>query len=149
MNRATPQMRYFAQRLIAHETKGNKSFEVKLPAAFLVFEKLRPHLANLMGSTGFRALLSRSLALASAEVPWLRAVHVKSDGSLEGLEKFEAQIDPDKFFEGRVVLLAALLGLLVSFIGEKLTLQLVRGVWPKLSLNDLDFSKGVENEKTK
>ena len=142
-------MRDFAERLIAHETKGNKSSEVKLPAAFLVFEKLRPQLANLMGSTGFRALLSRSLALASAEVPWLRAVHVKSDGSLEGLEKFEAQIDLDYFLEGRVVLLAALLGLLVAFIGEKLTVQLVRGVWPKLSLNDLDFSKGAKNEKTK
>lgn len=142
-------MRDFAERLIAHETKGNKSFEVKLPAAFLVFEKLRPHLANLMGSTGFRALLSRSLALASTEVPWLRAVHVKSDGSLEGLEKFESQVDLDNFFEGRVILLAALLGLLVAFIGEKLTVQLVRGVWPKLYLNDLDFSKGAKNEKTK
>lgn len=139
-------MRDFAERLIAHETKGNQSVGVKLPAAFLVFEKLRPHLANLMGSTGFRALLSRSLALANAEVPWLRTVHVKSDGSLEGLE---AQIDLDNFFEGRVILLATLLGLLVDFIGEKLTVQLVRGVWPKLYLNDLDFSKGAKNEKAK
>lgn len=142
-------MRDFAERLISHETKGNKPFEVKLPAAFLVVDKLRPHLSNLMGSSGFRALLSRSLALASAEVPWLRALHVKPDGSLEGLEKFETQIDPDKFLEGRVVLLAALLGLLVAFIGEKLTVQLVRGVWPKLSLNDLDFSKGAKSEKAK
>ena len=38
-------------------------------AVFLVCEKLRPHLAMLMGNAGFRALLSRALALAKAEVP--------------------------------------------------------------------------------
>ena len=102
-----------------------------------------------MGNAGFRALLSRALALANAEVPWLRAVQVKADGSLEGLEELHAQLDPDEIFEGRVVLLAQLLGLLVAFIGENLTLRLVREVWPKLSLNDLDFGKGGKNEKTK
>ena len=141
MSRATPQMRDFAERLIAYETKGHKSSETKPPVAMPVVEKLRPQLANLMGKAGFRALLSRSLALANTDVPWLRAVHVKSDGSFEGLDELEAQVGPDDFFEGRVVLLAQLLGLLVAFIGEKLTLHLVREVWPKLSLNDLDFSE--------
>ena len=142
-------MRHFAAHLIAYETSQNKSFETKTPAAFLVVEKLRPDLANLLGSAGFRALLSRSLALANAEVPWLRAVHVKSGGSLEGLDELEAQVGPDEFLEGRVVLLAQLLGLMVVFIGESLTLRLVRDVWPRLSLNDLDFDKGDNNGKAK
>ena len=141
MSRATPQMRGFAEHLIAYETRGHKSSETKPTVAMLVVEKLRPQLANLMGKAGFRALLSRSLALASTDIPWLRAVHVKSDGSFEGLDELEAQVGPDDFFEGRVVLLAQLLGLLVAFIGEKLTLHLVREVWPKLSLNDLYFSE--------
>src|SRR5664279_3639772 len=98
--------------------------------------------ATLMGNVGFRALLSRSLALTNAEVPWLRAVHVKADGSFEGLDELGAHVDLDEIFEGRVVLLAQLLGLLVAFIGEDLTLRLVREVWPKLSLNDLNFGKG-------
>ena len=102
-----------------------------------------------MGNGGFRALLSRALALANAEVPWLRAVQVKADGSLEGLEELHAQLDPDEFFEGRVVLLAQLLGLLVAFIGENLTLRLVREVWPKVPLDDLDFGNGGKNEKAK
>ena len=142
MSRATPQTRNFAERLIAYETRENKSSETKTPAACLVGEKLRPHLATLMGNVGFRALLSRALALANTDVPWLRAVHVKADGSLEGLDELEAQVDPDEIFEGCVVLLAQLLGLLVAFIGENLTLRMVREVWPKLSLNDLDFSRG-------
>jgi hypothetical protein len=140
-------MRDFAKRLVAYETGKNKSSETKTPAAFLVSEKLRLYLAKLMGNVGFRALLSRALALANAEVPWLRAVHVKADGSLEALEELQVQLDPDEFLEGSVVLLAQLLGLLVAFIGENLTLRLVREIWPKLSLNDLDFGKGAKYEK--
>ncbi len=85
MSRATPQMRNFAERLISFETDANKPAELKAPFDFQVSEKLRPHLALLMGVAGFRALLSRSLALAQEEVRWLRAVHVKWDGSWEGL----------------------------------------------------------------
>ena len=137
-------MRDFAERLIAYETTKNKSSETKTRAAFLVGEKLRPQLAALMGNVGFCALISRALALTSAEVPWLRALHVNADGSLEGLDELDAQIDPKEIFEGRVVLLAQLLGLLVAFIGETLTLRLVREVWPKLSVNDLDFGNGYK-----
>src|SRR5450759_2175334 len=149
MSRATLKTRDFAERLIAYETRENNSSETKTSAACLVGEKLRPHLATLMGTVGFRALLSRALALANAEVQWLRAVHVNADGSFEGLDKLGAQIDPDEIFERCVVLLAQLLGLLVAFIGEDLPLRLVREVWPKLSLNNLDFGKGDKNEKPK
>ena len=149
MSRATAKTRDFAERLIAYETRENKSSETKTSAACRIGEKLRPHLATLMGNVGFRALFLRALALANADVPCLRAVHVNADGSLEGLDELEAQVHPDEIFEGCVVLLAQLLGLLVAFIGENLTLRLVREVWPKLSLNDLDFGKGDKNEKTK
>lgn len=142
MSRATPQTRNFAKSLIAYETGENKFAEIKTSAACRVGEKLRPQLATLMGNVGFRALLSRALALANAEVAWLRAVHVRADGTLEGLDELEAQVHPDEIFEGCVVLLAQLLGLLVVLIGENLTLRLVRDTWPKLALNDLDFDKG-------
>ena len=128
-------MRDLAERLVAYETRGNDSSETKTPAAFFLIDKLRPQLATVMGNAGFRALLSRALALANAEIPWLRAVHVKADGSLEGLHELGERVDPDEIYEGRVVLLAQLLGLLVAFIGEELTLRLVREVWPKLSLD--------------
>ena len=146
MNRSTPEMRNFAKRLVAYGTLGNKSSGPKITAAFQACEELRPHLATLMGNAGFRALLSRSLVLASGEVPWLRALHVKSDGSLEGLDELEAQIDSEQNSEGGVVLLAQLLGLLTAFIGENLAVRLLREVWPKLSLNDLDSDNGAKNE---
>ena len=138
-------MRDFAERLIAYETRGNNPSETETSGPFLVGEKLRPQLAALMGNVGFRALISRALALSNAEIPWLRAVHVKADGSFEGLDELGAQVGPDEIFEGGVVLLAQLLGLLVTFIGELLTLRLVRDVWPKLSLNEVDL--GTRDKK--
>jgi hypothetical protein len=153
MSQATQQMHSFAKRVLACEPPGTKPPEAKTLEAFQVFDKLRPHLATLTGNGGFRALLSRALALANAEVSWLSAVHVRADGSLEGLEELHAQIDPADFFEGVVVLLAQLLGLLVAFIGEYLTVSLVRDVWPKVSLNDLDLNldsgNGVKYEVKK
>ena len=132
-------MRALSQRLIAYETRKNKFSETKTPAAFHVGEKLRPHLATFMGITGFRALLCRALSLGSTEVTWLRAVQVKADGSVEGLGEIEAQVGPKEMAEGGVVLVVQLLGLLVILIGENLTLRIVREVWPKLPLRDLDF----------
>jgi hypothetical protein len=142
-------MRDFAERLIAYETKGSKSSETKTAAVFLVGEKLRLHLTALMGNVGYRALLSRALALANAEVPWLQAVHVKANGSFGGLDELGPQVGPETIAEGSVVLLAQLLGLLVAFIGGSLTLRLVHEMWPKIPLNDLDFGNGEKNENPK
>jgi hypothetical protein len=139
MSRATPQMRDFAAHLIAYETRGNESSGTRNPAAFPVCEKLRPHLATLVGNIGVRSLFSRALAQAEGEVPSLRALQVKADGSLAGLDIIEAQTDPEELAKGCVVLVAQLLGLLVAFIGEKSVLRIVRDVWPKLALNDLNL----------
>src|SRR5688572_14076652 len=102
MNRAIPAMRKFAERLSVHEKPGNTKSPPP-PPAFHVLEKLRPHLTKLLGSGGFRSILSRSLVLAGAEIPWLRAVHVKADGSLEGLRQLEAHVDGEMIAEGQVV----------------------------------------------
>ena len=140
-------MRNYAKRLIELEAEGKKSCQNNFPEAIHVCGKLRPPLATLMGNGGFRALLSRSLALASAEVLWLRSVHVKPDGALGGLEEIHAQLSSDAMFVGRVALLAQLLGLLVAFIGENLTMRLVCEIWPEAPLNDLESVKGDKNEQ--
>jgi hypothetical protein len=151
MSRATPTIRDFAKTLVVYETGGNRNPGTKAPATFQACERLRPHLTTLMGDGGFRALLSRALALAKVEAPWLRAVQVKADGALEEMEGLQAHLDAGELFEGRVALLTQLLGLLVAFIGEDLTMRLVREVWPKVPLNDLDLNSGngVKHENTK
>ena len=134
----------FAKRLVDYETRGLLSSKTLSPVAFEVSDKLRPQLATLMGIGGFRALLARALLLAGEEVPWLLEVKVKSDATLEGLEELHARLKPNDFLKGQVYLLAQLLGLLVAFIGEILTLRLIHEAWPKFPLHDLDFSTGAK-----
>ena len=99
--------------------------------AFRVSEKLRVKLIKTTGVGGFSALVSRALALAGAEVPWLRTLQINSDGSLKGLHELEAKLDSRVVAEGQVVLLSQLLGLLVTFVGPALTLHLLQDIWPK------------------
>jgi hypothetical protein len=134
MNRATSKLRIYAESLIDYEMSQNASSKSKPTAAFVVIEKLSPHFGALMGAAGFRALLSRALVLANAEVAWLRELHIKADGSFDGLNELEAQANPEEISNGGIVLLARLLGLLVTFIGEDLTLLLLSNI------NDLQLS---------
>jgi hypothetical protein len=137
MTSAPARQRNLAERLIAHESSGDNASEPKPLGAFQAIDKLRPHLVTLQGNIGFRSLVSRSIAVAGEETRWLRAVHVKSDGSLSGLEELQAQVGPEQFYEGGVALLAQLLTLLFGLIGEDLTLQLAHEAWPDLPLNKL------------
>lgn len=131
-------MKDFARRLIVCEA-GGKSVRPKTSDTFEVCEKLRPTLAPLMGDGGFRALLSRALALAAAEVDWLGAVHVEPDGALGFVEESLAHLNANERAEGRLVFLAHVLGLLVAFIGENLTVRLMRETWPNARLNNLNL----------
>jgi hypothetical protein len=130
MSNASPQLRRFARRLVVYQASlRSKSSAGGRHATFQVIDELRPQVVNLMGMAGFRALLSRAIARSSEEVRWLRAVHVKADGSLGGFEEY-ASLGPGQFAEGKVVLLAQLLGMLVALIGVPLTLRLVFDIWP-------------------
>jgi hypothetical protein len=132
VNHATPKMRSLAKSLMAYEKSRNKPSAERYPPVLHVTEKLRPHLANLMGNGGFRALLSRALVLASAEVSWLRAVHVNARGNLEGVEALHAQFASAQFIEGEIGLLIELLGLLEALIGPALTSRLIEEIWPQI-----------------
>ena len=148
VTRATPEMQELAKRLIKLEVKANKSRETHISIPILVIEKLRPNLSNIMGNAGFRALLSRAIMLARTEFPWLRTVQVDTNGTLGGLDKLDANVSSEDFLDGSVGLLAQLLGLLVAFIGESLTLRMMDEIWPNASLTDLEFSRKGNYEKT-
>ena len=94
---------------------------VEMYAVSRVCDKLRRPFVTLAGVAGFRSLLARALTLAKRESPGLGAWEVKSDGSLQGLNGEAAQ--------SGAVLIAHLLGLMITFIGESLTLRLLHDVW--------------------
>jgi len=82
----------------------------------------------------------RSLALASPEIPWMRSINVSVDGSVDGFLPLVETLSSREVHDGRVELGAQLIGLLVAFIGEKLTLQLLSEVWPELADTNLNFT---------
>lgn len=147
MNRATPQLRSIARRLLDAEI--HNPVEAGSTAAFPAADKLRPHLAALMGSGGVGALFGRSLALARAELPWLKAATVNQAGRFEGLDALAAERPPHEYREGMTVLLAQTLGLLVAFIGPSLTSRLVGEVWPQIPFAERDFGKEDDREKAR
>src|ERR1039457_2434917 len=128
-----PEQGHLAPRLLTYEAVAGKNSEPAESAAFRVCERLRRPLITLAGVAGFRSLLSRALTLARAEAPSLSAVQVAADGSLKGLDELEPQIDIDKeqARDRGTILIAQLIGLLLTFIGEGLTLRLVQDVWPQ------------------
>jgi hypothetical protein len=128
MDTPSPAMRDLARRLLAASRSASDS-----PAqeVVLVNEKLRIALTTFAGADGFATLVRRALALASAEVPALRGATVSADGRLEGLEQL-ATHPGSVAAAAAVAITAQLLGLLVTFIGEPLTLRLVREAWPNL-----------------
>ena len=130
MDSSPQKLREFARRLLAYEAGSGEP--ARAQKTFQVFEKLRAPLIEVSGVGGFRSLLSRSLALASDDVPWLRALHIRTDGSLEGLNEVEGKLSAEEIALGEVALAVRFIGLLVVFIGPTLTLQLLHDTWPKM-----------------
>ncbi len=135
-NSINPKIWDVAQRLLSLESAAESRSNANTYTALIVSEKLRRRLSTLAGTAGFRSLLMRALTLAKREAQVLDGVQVKEDGSLEGLNGEEA--------EAGAVLIAHLVGLLETFIGESLTLRLLNDIWPDLSGVDMS-SEGEES----
>ena len=143
-----PESRHLAQRLLSYEAVAGKNSEPTEPAALRVCAKLRRPLITLAGVAGFRSLLARALTLARAEAPGLSVVQVAADGSLKGLDELDPQSDKQAR-DGGAILIAQLLGLLLTFIGEGLTLRLVQDVWPEAAFDGRVSEKERKLERTR
>ena len=133
-----PEIRDLARRLLSYEADASNTSEPVESTTLRVYQKLRQSLGELAGSAGFHSLASRALTMARSEIPSLSAVHVGTDGNLEGMSAIElsVKVEQDRVHEGGVILISCLLGLLLIFLGEALTLSLLRDAWPGAALDD-------------
>ncbi len=138
------EMRDWALHLLAYEATAGATSDQTESVTLRVYEKLRRRLIALAGAAGFQTLAKRALVLARLEVPGLDEVRVTADGSLQGLGEFDLQIGVDRkqADEAGAILIAGLLALLLIFLGEALTLNLVREVWPDAALADRNSGNG-------
>jgi hypothetical protein len=118
-------MRDLARSLVACEADATATSPHPEPATARVYESLRRQLGAPVGVDGFHALASRALALAKSESPRLRAVQIKANGDLHGLREVESETDPGEDGEVGIILIAQLLGLFLTFLGEATSLRLI------------------------
>jgi hypothetical protein len=117
--------RELARSLVASEADANTTSLHIEPATVRVYERLRRQLGSPVGVDGFQALASRALALAKSQSPRLSAVQVTANGGLQGLGEVESQTDSEEDGEAGIILIALLLGLFLTFLGEATTLRLI------------------------
>ncbi|HUZ95870.1 MAG TPA: hypothetical protein VMU57_13260 [Edaphobacter sp.] len=120
-------IRDWASRLIASEVDADPSSAQTEIATLRVYEKLRRQLCAPVGVDGFQALASRALSLAKSQSPRLSAVQVTANGCLRGFGENEFRLDTDEDGEVGIILIAQLLGLFLTLLGEAATVRLIEG----------------------
>ena len=145
MSTTPPAIQNLARQLLAGEPASVESSHGDADQAVRACEKLRAPLTKLIGAAGFASLLSRALALARRQAPALKGLRVGADGLLTGFNEVQqdsgaAEAAADAGRHWGAVLVAELLGLLVTFIGEPLTMSLVREAWSDASIESMTLS---------
>jgi hypothetical protein len=144
-----PKTRDLARHLLKYEAATAKSSESMRSATLRVYEKLRQCLGAFAGVSAFESLASRALALAKPEAPALGAAQITADGSMRGLGDCKPLLDDeinqtsdDQSDEHGVLLIAWILGLLLVFLGESLTLSLLKAEWPSDVFDEFSLGNG-------
>jgi hypothetical protein len=117
--------RDLARSLFACEAEASTTARQAEPASVRVYERLRRQLSAPVGVDGFQALASRALTLAKSQSPRLSAVQVTANGGLRGFGDVESQMDAGEDSEAGIILIAQLLGLFLTFLGEATALRLI------------------------
>jgi hypothetical protein len=119
-----------ARRLLAHEGAAGSANEHAATAACRVYDKIHDHMAPLVGDAGVQLLFARSAKLAQGEFAGLAEVSIL-EGSTQLRERLQEQ-DPPLAPESAEALFGTFFALITTFIGERLTTQVLRRAWPTI-----------------
>ncbi|HEX5417092.1 MAG TPA: hypothetical protein VFZ25_15620, partial [Chloroflexota bacterium] len=127
--RATEKERELARRLLAAEGDGNASPADLAASTVRVLNRFAPVLDSLIEPIGYEALLRRALHLTRTEWPFLLGVRVRVNAEgvhLPGLVESVRDQDPTTVRDGLVAIVANLIWLLVTFVGEAICAWLIQ-----------------------
>ena len=134
MARASPELHDLARRVLATEADSSHTPQEMAEAMARACKRLHQRLDLFVGAGGFHALISRALFLARKEFSWLDKVHVEEHPGcvLNGLRESVGGVDAAEASAGFAALIANVIWLLATFIGEDITLDLVHETWPAI-----------------
>ena len=116
-------------RLLAHESAAVGG--AGATAAGRVYDKLHAGLSPLVGDAGVQLVFMRSAKLTQGEFAWLSDISV-FEGSTKLRERLQVD-DPSIGTEAAAVFFGTFLALITTFIGERLTTQVLRSAWPTIT----------------
>jgi hypothetical protein len=129
----TPTLTQLARRMMTQEVGEIRDSEGLASGVVAVYAKLLTRVSSLVGVMGSIGLFRRSLRLMQAAFPrYTEVLGDEQNGLLNAVGVCLRKQAPDVIREASVALLTAYLELLMTFIGERLTRQLVLEAWPEL-----------------
>jgi hypothetical protein len=130
LKRANPAQVERARQLLAHEGAAGSGDRGATTAPGRVYDKLNAQLSPLVGEAGVQVLFVRSAKLAQGDFAWLAEISIL-DGATKLRDSLQAQ-DPPVATESAAALFGTFFTLLTTFIGERLTSQVLRAAWPTI-----------------
>ena len=94
------------------------------------YDDLARVLIPLIGKVGLDAVISRALHLAQHEYRPVKPAGTDQTGGFAEVSAWLTQQDSGVAMDAAATVLATVAGLLVAFIGESLTMRLLRKAWP-------------------
>lgn len=129
---------FLARRLLIYEANdGNQS---QLQAASQAIEKLGLYLTKFVGTAGFQALLERAVVLAKAHESRLVSGATSAEHISVRFDNIRLGRSAEEDRTGQMALLTQLLSLLITFMGQSVTMHMVQEVWPGARLDDVNSS---------
>jgi hypothetical protein len=126
-------LRQLARQIITHEHRTERTPHEVAASAVRVYTRLLTCLSAIVGEAGGIGLFRRSLRLTEATFPFYSAVRdATSDTLLSAVGRCLQAQHAEMAFEASVELLAIYIEMLTTFIGQRLTEQLLRETWPDL-----------------
>jgi hypothetical protein len=122
-----------ARRILLREFGEERHSDEMAFVICTVYGKVLVHLSALLGQEGGLALFRHSLRRTQAAFPfYAEVVTVQPQTTLNALAACLEKQSPVCILEGSIALLSTFFEFLATFIGERLTVQLLDEVWPDL-----------------
>ena len=136
---ATKSIQAFLASVVEYESRRSVRSAGNKEIALRICEKLRLHLCGIFGISGYHALISRALAVLIKKQGdhWVGQLTISKNGTVsvadfnETERRAKASGDP-------LDLPAQLLVTLATLIGETLTLNLAKEVWPMIDEQEIE-----------
>jgi hypothetical protein len=134
VNRIRPTVRAWSLRIIEREIAGRDTAADIGAALENAFGRLHRLMSSLVGNVGFAAVMSRAVHVTQPRCPCIEAAELEIGETLRmrGLAAAIERDGADPVVACAAELLGTTLDLLCAFIGEELTLRIIRTGWTGL-----------------